>query len=143
MSQSVIDELNTFLEGNYMAIHAYDQYIHHMDDDMIKRQLQQIQQQHKQHAALIAERIQNLGGKPVHDVGMMGKMAEFMQQMKSTTDREHILKDALVGEQRGIKTSQELMEQDLDQESLQLVESILNRDREHVTLLQNLLKKPH
>ena len=32
MKTSVIKEFNTFLEGNYMAIQAYEKYIHHIDD---------------------------------------------------------------------------------------------------------------
>ena len=74
MKNNVIKELNTFLEGNFMAIHAYDNYIHHIDNVEIKQVLQKIQQEHKQHAMMIAERIQNLGGIPVDDVGMMGML---------------------------------------------------------------------
>ena len=43
MDTSVIKELNTFLEGNFMAIHAYEKYIHHIDDSEIKQTLQKIQ----------------------------------------------------------------------------------------------------
>jgi bacterioferritin len=43
MQNSVIKELNTFLEGNYMAIQAYERYIHHIDDSDIKQSLQKIQ----------------------------------------------------------------------------------------------------
>lgn len=105
MEKSVVNELNTFLEGNLMAIHAYNNYIHHMDDERLKHRLQDIQKQHKQHAILVAERIQNLGGMPVDDIGMIGSFAEFMNKLKgSTTDRKLILKDALLGEQRVLKS---------------------------------------
>jgi len=57
----VIEELNSLLEGNYMAIHGYERYIQHVKDPNIKKELQRIQQEHKQNSALIAERIQNLG----------------------------------------------------------------------------------
>src|SRR3954447_1776050 len=102
MKTSVIKELNTFLGGNYMAIQAYERYIHHIDDSTIKQTLQKIQQGHKQHAMLIAERIQNLGGVPVDDVGFKGTIAEFVNNLKgSSNDSTIILKDALMGEDKG------------------------------------------
>ncbi|MFS0612245.1 DUF2383 domain-containing protein [Lederbergia ruris] len=134
--EAIIKELNQFLEGNYMAIHTYDQYIHHTNDQEIKSVLQNVQQNHKQHAAMIAKRIQDLGGVPVHDVTVKGKMIEFMSKVKgTTTDTNAILKDASVGENRGIQTSKELLDGDLDSESLRLVKEILERDQQHVELL--------
>lgn len=140
MKNSVIKELNQFLEGNFMAIHAYDKYIHHVDDVKIKEVLQQIQQNHKLHAALIAERIQNLGGLPVNDVGFTGTIAELINSLKSTKADDHILKDALAGEHRGIEKSKELLEGDLDPESLSLVKQILETDEQHIDLLNKLLQ---
>jgi bacterioferritin len=135
----VVKELNTFLEGNFMAIHAYENYIHHIDDVEIKQVLQKFQQEHKQHAMMIAERIQNLGGKPVDDVGMMGSVAELINKIKgSTKGSTDILKDALVGEHRGIEKSKELLNGELDPESLTLVKNILSIDQKHVELLDML-----
>lgn len=136
MKNDVIKELNTFLEGNFMAVHAYEKYIQHIDDDEIKRVLQIIQQNHKKHAMVVAERIQNLGGIPVEDVGMMGNVAELLNKIKgSTKESDSILKDALVGEHRGIKKSKELLTGDLDPESSKVVTHILNADQKHVDLL--------
>ena len=140
MPNDIIKELNNFLKGNYMAIHTYDHYIHHMDDLHTKQILQQIQKKHKEHAAMVADRIQNLGGMPVHDVGMMGKVAEMTQTLKgSTKDDTDILKDAMVGEQRGIKKSREILDGDLDQESLSLVKYVLGEDEKNIELLDNLV----
>lgn len=139
MKHNITDELNVFLKGNFMAIHAYDNYIHRMQDTEIKQYLQQIQKNHKQHATMIAERIQDLDGIPVDDVGFMGSAAELMHSIKSSTyDPADILKDALVGEHRGIEKSKELLNGDLDPESLALVEKILNVDEQHIDLLDKL-----
>ncbi|KRG12786.1 DUF2383 domain-containing protein [Lederbergia galactosidilytica] len=138
--ESTIKELNQFLEGNFMAIHTYDQYIHHTNDPKIKGILQNIQQNHKQHAAMIAKRIQDLGGLPAHDVSGKNKMIEFMSKLKEvTTDTNSILKDAAVGENRGIQTSKKILDGDLDAESLQLVKNILERDQEHIELLNQYI----
>lgn len=140
MKTDVIKELNTFLKGNFMAIHAYEKYIHHIKDDKIKQVLQKIQQSHKRHATMIAKRIQDLEGIPVDDAGMMGNVAELINKIKgSTKDSAHIIKDALVGEHRGIEKSKELLNDDLDSESLTLVKHILNVDEKHVELLDKLI----
>jgi len=140
MASDVIKELNNFLKGNLMAIYAYDQYIHRIKDNELKQVFQQIQQNHKHHAALIAERIQNLNGLPTDNVGVMGNIAELMNNLKGkSNDLEHILKDALVGEQRGIEKSKEILNGDLDNESLSLVENILAIDENHVTLLNKYI----
>lgn len=137
--KNVIEELNEFLEGNYMAIHTYDQYIFHCDDEKTKQLLQKIQQQHKEHATMIAERIQNLGGLPIHDVGLKGKMVEMATKIKGTKDTISLIKDAISGETRGIETSKKILDGDLDEESLRIVKEILKRDKDHVKLLKNYL----
>lgn len=137
--KNVIEELNEFLEGNYMAIHTYDQYIFHCDDEKTKQLLQKIQQQHKEHATMIAERIQNLGGLPIHDVGLKGKMVEMATKIKGTKDTISLIKDAISGETRGIETSKKILDGDLDEESLRIVKEILKRDEDHVKLLKNYL----
>lgn len=140
MKNNVIKELNTFLEGNFMAIHAYEKYIQQIKDEHLKAVLQKIQQQHKEHAMLIAERIQNLGGIPADDAGMMGMVAKLINSIKgSTSGSAHILQDALVGEQRGIEKSKELLNGDLDPESRTLVKQILDTDQKHIDILNKLV----
>lgn len=140
MNKKIIKELNTFLKGNFMAIHAYEKYINHVQDEQLKEIFQEIQQNHKEHAAIISERIQNLDGVPVDDVGIMGNVAQIMTTIKgSTKDNTSIIKDALVGEHRGIKKSRELLDDDLDPESLKIVQTILDNDERHVERLDQLL----
>jgi bacterioferritin len=140
MEDKVVRELNEFLEGNYMAIHAYDKFIHHMNDPICKDTLQEIQKEHKMHAMQLAERIQDLGGIPADDVGWRGSIVEFMADITQTSDgMQPILQDALTGEQRGIEKSREILEGDLDAESLELVKSILRRDEKHVEELNGML----
>lgn len=139
MNNKIVKELNNFLKGNYMAIHAYEKYIHHVEDEKLKKIFQEIQQNHKVHASMIAERIQNLGGVPVDGTGLMGNVVQFMTNIKSTDQNDSsIIKDALVGEYRGIKKSKELLDGDLDPESLKIVKHILENDERHIDLLNKL-----
>ncbi|WP_210766926.1 DUF2383 domain-containing protein [Cerasibacillus terrae] len=89
--KDVVKELNAFLKGEYMGIHAYEHFIKHTQDPKLKDEPQRIQQEHKQHAARTAERIQNLGGKAVEDNGIMLSMKESMMNMKKyPSDKEWV-----------------------------------------------------
>ena len=75
MDNTNIKELNAFLKGEYMAIDSYDIFIQ-------KANNQRIQQEHKLHALQISERIQNLGGRPVSGLSIIGKIAETVSNIK-------------------------------------------------------------
>lgn len=141
---SNIKELNTLLKGEHMAIGGYEKYIQEVKDTNIRGELQKIQQDHKQHAIKIAERIQNLGGKPVDDEGIGGKIAQAMSNIKEArrNDTLSILKEALHGEDNGIKMADEVVKGDLDSQSAALVNDILNDDRNHVDRLGQITRSP-
>lgn len=140
MSTVPIKELNAFLKGQYMGIHAYEEHIQKVKDPHIKSELQKIQQEHKHHAAIIADRIQNLGGRPADDEGFIGSIQQAISKLKIPDSTDGILKSALKGEDYyGIQMSEEIVKGDLDPESKQLVQQILDHDRKHVELLNNLL----
>lgn len=137
---TVIKELNEYLKGEYMGIHAYEHYIQHTHDQNMKTSFQQIQQDHKQHAAKIAERIQNLGGKAAEDNGFMGSLRESMMMIKGFPDTtDEILKEVINGQQLGIRATENIVRGDLDPESLQMVKSNLDEDRSHIDQLNRLM----
>lgn len=128
--KDVVKELNAYLKGEYMGIHAYEHYINHTQDSHIKMELQRIQQAHKQHAAKIDERIQDLDGKAVTDNGMKLSVMESMMNMRGYPETtERILEGVLKGQNMGIEAAEELVRGDLDPKSLQLVKENLAEDR--------------
>ena len=135
---SSITELNTLLMGEHMAIQSYEHFLQQVKDDSVKKKFQKIQQDHKFHAMKIAAQIQNLGGRPINDPPIM---AEAMLALKSLhkKDVDSIIKDAYVGQKRGIEKSEEIVKGDLDQESMDLVKAILQEDQTHLTMLEELI----
>ena len=139
-NEVVIKELNAYLKGEYTAIHSYEQYIEQVTEPAIKTELQRIQQEHKEHAAKIAERIQNLGGRAVNDNGVMLSMMEGMKRLKGTPDTtDGILQSAIHGQEMGMKMTEEIVRGDLDPESKKMVAENLDEDREHINQLNNLI----
>lgn len=141
MDKTNIVELNALLRGEHMAIDGYEKYIQNITEPNIRGELQKIQQEHKQHAIKISERIQNLGGRPTDGVGIGGRVAEVMSSIKDmgTKDVKAILKDAYNGENNGIKMADELVKGDLDNDSMTLVNNLLNADRNHLNTLGALI----
>jgi bacterioferritin len=140
-TNKVIKTLNEFLQGQYMGIHAYEHVIEKMDNVTIKKELQAIQQEHKQHAAQVAERVQNLGGTPVDSEGIIGSVQGYIGKLMLPETVEDLLKTARKGESYyGIEVSEEIVKGDLDKESKRLIKSILDQDRQHVNKLDNLIK---
>ncbi|WP_028785098.1 ferritin-like domain-containing protein [Thalassobacillus devorans] len=140
MNDVAIKELNAFLKGQYMGIHAYEHLIQRVDEPGIKQELQNIQQEHKMHAMEIAERIQHLGGNPVDDEGFIGSMQNFISRFTTPDSTEGILESALKGEDvYGLHLSEEIVKGDLDPESKQMIERILDEDRKHLQILKGLM----
>ncbi|WP_285767079.1 DUF2383 domain-containing protein [Peribacillus sp. SI8-4] len=139
--QQTIKTLNKFLEGIYMGVHSYEHFIKKLEHSSLQESFISIQKDQKDHAALISERIQHLGGTPVTSEGLIGKAEGAIGNLfeRNHTDEE-IIKHAIKGENiYGIRMSEELVRGKLDEESLGLVHKILDKDREHVDFLKSLL----
>lgn len=139
-NETVIEELNTLLRGTYMGVHGFEQYIQKLNDHDLKRTFQQIQQEQKQNAQKIAERIQNLGGVPADDEGISGSMISFMHKLMVPDNERGIVEEAIEGlDKYGVHYSTEVVKGDLDPSSKQMVDETINDSRRHAEQLRHLL----
>ncbi|WP_066052060.1 DUF2383 domain-containing protein [Robertmurraya korlensis] len=135
-----IAELNALLKGTYMGIRSMEHYIEKVDDEELKRHFQSMQQETKHNAQLLAERIQNLHGVPADSEGITGAMQGYLHRMMLSEDPKEIIEDALKGvDEYGVNYSEELVKGDLDPESRQIVEEVINTNRRHADFLRHLL----
>ena len=140
INKTVIEELNTLLRGTYMGIHGFEQYIQKINNHDVKRNFQQIQQEQKQNAQKIAERIQNLGGVPADDEGISGSMISFMHKFMFPDNEMSIIQEAIEGlDKYGVHYSAELVKSDLDPSSKQISDETINDSRRHAEQLRQLL----
>lgn len=140
VNNHVIKTLNDFLKGQYMGIHAYEDYIQKISDAQMKQELQNIQQELKKDASKVAERIQNLGGTPVDSEGIVGSIQGYIHHFTIPNDPSEMIEDAINGENKGIQMAEEIVRGDLDPESLQLIQELLTKDRSHVDLLRGFIQ---
>ena len=74
------------------------------------------------------------------DEGILGSIQGFLGQFMIPDTTEKLIESALKGESYyGIQISEEIVKGDLDPESRQLIEAILDKDREHVRMLKRLV----
>ncbi len=136
----VIEELNTLLRGTYMGIRALEHHIQKLDEDELKLKFQSMQQEAKQSAQKLSERIQELDGVPADSEGVSGKMNSFMHNLMLSEDTHKIMEDALKGlDNYGIQYSEEVAKGDLDPESKRIVEEVIDRNRKQAEELRRLL----
>lgn len=136
-----VKTLNKFLQGQFMGIHSYEHFIRNLEDMSLKQPFTDILTDHTKNAQLISERISKLGGEPVDSEGLIGKTESFIGNI-IVPDKgdEVIIKHAIKGENLyGIKMSEQLVRDKLDDESMNLVHQVLNNDREHVDFLKSLI----
>jgi len=141
-NQNVVKILNQLLQGQYMGVHSYEEFIKNLDDSSpLRNRFITIQKDLKHHADLLSERIQELQGTPAISEGVIGKTELFISQIfdHSSSEKE-ILKHAIKGENLyGIKMTEKLVRDKLDEKSLNLVHNILDKQREHVDYLKSEL----
>lgn len=140
--QKVTKPLNKLLQGQYMGIHSYEEFIKNLDDaSPLRSRFIMIQKDLKHHAELPSERIQELHGTPATSEGVIGKIEQFISLIFDHPQGEKdILKHAIKGENLyGIKMTEKLVRDKLDEKSMSLVHQILDNQREHVDYLKSEL----
>lgn len=138
-----IKALNELLQGEYMAVESFNNFISRIEDEKIKREVQGIQQQHRSNIEKLAVYIQNMGGQPDENLGFKGKMGDLKVNMDLgfKTDDAEIIKKAIEGEPRGVNMAEKILRGNLDDESRDLVGEILQKDRMAIRKLKNLVKQ--
>jgi bacterioferritin len=141
MNNRYINDLNTILESEYMAINSFNALIEHANNSTSKSELQKIQQTHKQHASQIFNEIKNLGGAPSDSIGIEGVVTETISNIKhiGTTDNTSYLKEALEGETMGIESVNKLLSFDLSSTSTGLLNTIVTEYKNNINSLNNLI----
>jgi len=139
-NDKTIKALNELLQGEYMAVESFNNFISRVKDENIKTQLQGVQQQHRSNIEKLATYIQNLGGQPDENLGMKGKMGDLKVNMDLgfKTDDAEIVKKAIEGETKGVNMAEKVLRGNLDDKSRDVVGEILQKDRIAIHKLKTL-----
>jgi bacterioferritin len=139
-NQKTIKELNKLLEGQYMGIHSYENYLETTINPKLREELIEIQKIHRDHADTIVERIHQLGGTAVNSTGIIGTITEFAIELSGyPTKTKDIIKGAIKGEHMGLSSLEKFLTNETDSTTEDVIEKILSKDRTIVDRLKILL----
>lgn len=134
-----IKSLNELLQGEYMAIESFNNFISRLEDEKMRKSFQDIQKQHRENVEILANYIQNIGGQPDENLGMKGKMGDIMLNMELGPDSidNEIIKKAIEGETKGVNMAEKVLRGKLDEKSRDIAGEILENDRRSIEKLKN------
>ena len=137
-----IKSLNELLQGEYMAVESFNNFISRLKDENAKKTLQDIQKQHRGNIDMLANYIQNIGGEPDENLGIKGKMGDIKLNIDlgSNADTSEIIKKAIEGETLGVNMAEKVLRGDLDDKSRDIAGEILQKDRKSIEKLKKLMK---
>ncbi|WP_352404518.1 DUF2383 domain-containing protein [Sporanaerobacter acetigenes] len=140
-NSETIKALNELLQGEYMAVDSFNNFISRLEDENAKKTLQEVQKQHRENIDKLASYIQSIGGQPDENLGLKGNMGEMMLNMDlgSEADMEEIIKKAIEGETKGVNMAEKVLRGDLDDRSRGIAGEILEKDRKSIEKLKKLL----
>lgn len=140
-NSETIKALNELLQGEYMAVDSFNNFISRLEDENAKKTFQEVQKQHRENIDKLARYIQSIGGQPDENLGMKGTMGEMMLNMKlgPETDSDEIIEKAIEGETKGVNMAEKVLRGDLDDRSRDIAGEILEKDRKSIEKLKKLL----
>lgn len=136
-----IESLNQLLQGEYMAVESFNNFISKLEDENVKQAFKEVQKQHRENIDKLASYIQDIGGQPEENLGMKGKMADIKINMDlgSKADTNEIIEKAIEGETQGVNMAEKVLRGDLDERSRDIAGEILQKDRKSIEKLRSLL----
>lgn len=133
--------LNELLQGEYMAVDSFNNFISRLEDENVKKTFQEVQKQHRENIDKLASYIQDIEGQPDENLGMKGRMGEMMLNMDLGTeaDTNEIIKKSIEGETKGVNMTEKVLRGKLDDRSRDIAGEILEKDRKSIEKLKKLL----
>lgn len=133
--------MNELLQGEYMAIESFNNFISRLEDGNVKSTFQDIQKQHRENVSILATYMQNTGGQPDENLGLKGKMGDMKLNMElgAESDANEVIKKAIEGETKGVNMAEKVLRGELDNQSRDLAGAILQNDRKSIERLKRLL----
>jgi len=140
-SKNTIKSLNQLLQGEYMAVEIFNNFISRTKNENMKQVFKKVQKQHRENIDKLASYIQDIGGKPEENLGIKGKKGDIKINMDlgSDADTYEIIEKAIEGETQGVNMAEKVLRGDLDDKSRDIAGEILHKDRKSIEELKNLL----
>lgn len=140
-NKRTIEALNQLLQGEYMAVESFNNFISKLEDETVKQTFKEVQKQHRENIDKLASYIQDIGGRAEENLGMKGIMGDIKINMDlgSDADKAEIIEKAIEGETKGVNMAEKVLRGNLDEKSRDIAGEILHMDRKSIEKIKSLL----
>lgn len=140
-NKETIKSLNELLQGEYMAVESFNNFISKVEEDYVKNCFMDVQQQHRKNINNLATYIQDIGGQPDENLGMKGKMADIKHNLEfgSKVDSADVIEKVIEGETKGVNMAEKVLRGNLDDKSRDIAGELLQNDRNSIEKLKKLM----
>jgi uncharacterized protein (TIGR02284 family) len=140
-NKETIKSLNQLLQGEYMAVESFNNFISKLEDETVKQTFKEVQKQHRENIDKLASYIQDIGGRAEENLGMKGIMGDIKINMDlgSDADKAEIIEKAIEGETKGVNMAEKVLRGNLDEKSRDIAGEILHMDRKSIEKIKSLL----
>lgn len=132
-NEMIVDSLNKYLQGVYMAIDTFNHYLSMAEEEDTKKVILNIYMYYKESAILVIDRICDLNGQNQDDTGFIGKVTEVFTNIKDKLTvkcDDNLLTEAYKSIETGLQMGHKFInENNLDPISRELVlKDLKNQD---------------
>lgn len=140
-NNETIQSLNMLLQGEYMAVESFNNFISKLEDENVKKTFKEVQKQHRENIDKLASYIQDIGGRAEENLGMKGIMGDIKINIDIgfDADEAEIIEKAIEGETQGVNMAEKVLRGNLDEKSRDIAGEILHKDRMSIEKLKSLL----
>jgi uncharacterized protein (TIGR02284 family) len=137
-----VEALNSLLRGEMSAIETYRQALLKTDGEPGSQELHRFERDHRDAAKELWNHIEQHGGKPSEGSGAWGSWAKAVEGTAKLFGNAAALKALKEGEEHGLKDYQSALEnKDLAPECITLIRSLIEKQREHIPVLDRLISQ--
>ena len=139
--EEITKKLNSLIQLDIDAIHAYEQAMKNINEVFIRDQLAEFRNDHHRHFRELSAVVQGMGGSPPeYSPDFKGFLIQGFTALRSMTGTEGALKAMESNEKLTNKTYEEASSWDLPLDAISLVRSNFDDEKLHIRYIQTSLR---
>jgi bacterioferritin len=143
--KEIVIELNRVLKGIQMGLEAFESLQKKTKDNSLKQIFLQVQATYLMHSNILKERIDQLGGIPKEQVGLIGTLSQIYENIKNLTvdSDEEVLNEAYKACKTGFTMGDRFIEDNnnLDSTSREIIEKIVQDNKDLAQIFLNKISQ--
>lgn len=141
VSEDVVNNLNSLIQVDIDAVHAYEQALSSIDEPLIKERMLSFQEDHLRHIEELSREVRNLGGTPTeYSKDFKGYLIEGFTSLRSITGMDGALKAMEQNEVLTNKKYGNALDWDIPPPAKGLIEKGATDEQMHLQFIRDTLK---